>query len=191
MNTKDFNNCRQLFSKEEIEQLCSLYLEGKLDVEEEQVLAKILVKSSYTGEIVKETLFLMGITASQSHMIKKNGYFRKKPGATKSNIGWSLFNMLKTCVAAVCIIFSVSMIWNYFNPSRIYEEPVYEVYVNGEKISDPEQCKLMALKSYEKSQRFIAEMNAIQNKKLVDFEKKKLDADSKYKEMQSYLNEIN
>lgn len=191
MNTKDFNNCRQLFSKEEIEQLCSLYLKGKLDVEEEQVLAKILVRSSYTGEIVKETLFLMGITASESYMIKKNGYFRKKHEATKSNIGWSLFNMLKTSIAAVCIIFSVSMIWNYFIPSRIYEEPVYEVYVNGKKISDPEQCKLMALKSYEKSQRFIAEMNAIQNKKLVDFEKKKLDADSKYKEMQSYLNEIN
>ncbi len=191
MNTKDFNSFRQVFSNEEIEQLCSLYMEGNLDMEEEKALAKILASSTYSGEIVEETLFLMGMSASESYLIKEDADVRNKRNAVKFGIARSLFNILKTSAAAVCVVFAVSMIWNYFNPSHICDEPVYEVYADGKKISDPEQCRLMALMSYEKSQRFIAEMKAIQNEKLVDFEKKKMDADNKFKEMQTYLREIN
>lgn len=191
MNTKDFNSFRQVFSNEVIEQLCSLYMEGNLDMEEEKALAKILASSTYSGEIVEETLFLMGMSASESYLIKEDADVRNKRNAVKFGIARSLFNILKTSAAAVCVVFAVSMIWNYFNPSHICDEPVYEVYADGKKISDPEQCRLMALMSYEKSQRFIAEMKAIQNEKLVDFEKKKMDADNKFKEMQTYLREIN
>lgn len=191
MNTKDFNNIRQVYSKEEIEQLCTLYMEGILDVEEEKALAKILAGSTYSGEIVEETLFLMGVSASESYMVKEDADARNKRKDVKFGMARSLFNILKTSAAAVCVVFAVSMIWNYFNPSQIGGEPVYEVYADGNKISDPEQCRQMALRSYEKSQRFIAEMKAIQNEKLVDFEKKKMDADNKYEEMQTYLREIN
>lgn len=191
MNTKDFNNIRQVYSKEEIEQLCTLYMEGILDVEEEKALAKILAGSAYSGEIVEETLFLMGVSASESYMVKEDADVRNKRKDVKFGMARSLFNILKTSAAAVCVVFAVSMIWNYFNPSQIGGGSVYEVYADGNKISDPEQCRQMALRSYEKSQRFIAEMKAIQNEKLVDFEKKKMDADNKYEEMQTYLREIN
>ncbi|MDE6096249.1 MAG: hypothetical protein K2G52_08675 [Muribaculaceae bacterium] len=95
----------------------------------------------------------------------------------------SLYKIVMTCAACVAMIMGVSSVWNYFckPPENTMS---YEVYVDGKKISDKDQSKEIALKTYEESQRFIAKMHEIEAETLRHAEQKK-------REMESILERMN
>ncbi len=123
---------KEILSQKEVETLCSLYLDGKLTVSEERDLERVLSmsssKNSYKGEIVEETLFVMGIA---------NGVPRK--GASKKTVHGILYHILRTSAAAVLLLFGVSILWGYLGGHTAYDnsEIVCEVYVDGVKVTEP------------------------------------------------------
>lgn len=192
MNTKRSNKPRVPFSREELEELCLLYMEGSLDRREEKALMQLLTESGLSGEPFDEVLFLMGLSASETrncglsadNAVRSVGNgINGQVGCKKLRMSESLYKIVMTCAACVAMIMGVSSVWNYFckPPENTMS---YEVYVDGKKISDKDRSKEIALKTYEESQRFIAKMHEIEAETLRHAEQKK-------RKMESILERMN
>lgn len=146
-----------ILSQKEVETLCSLYLDGKLKISEERDLKRVLSGSSYKGELVEETLFVMGIAA---------GVPRRN--TSKIPVRHILYRILRASAAVVVLLFGVSLLWNYLGGHGANDDSdtVYEVYVDGVKITDPVKSKQMALERYNTSMRLIAEMQEKEQNKM-------------------------
>lgn len=148
---------KEILSQKEVETLCSLYLDGNLNVSEERDLETVLSNSNYKGEIVEETLFVMGIAA---------GVPRR--GTSKKTMHGILYRILCTSAAAVILLFGVSVLWSYLGGHTAFNnsEIVCEVYVDGVKVTDPVKSKQMAIESYNRSMRLLAEIQEREQTKL-------------------------
>ena len=62
---KDFNN---IAKRNELEELCRLFIYGRLSVEEENDLALVLSYSQERGGIIDETIFLLGLEIGRAHV---------------------------------------------------------------------------------------------------------------------------
>lgn len=164
MNRRDFNIL-------DIEILCRLYREGKLDAEEERLLAVILPSCGFESDIIDETIFLMGLEkiAGKQHMANVNSStpseLKRIHGQAKTPL---LINVLKrivaTSVAAAALISIVSFGWDQITGRAT--TPVCEVYVEGIKVADDDPRLALALNDYHKNMEMIAEMRRMEKEKL-------------------------
>lgn len=163
MNTENYNNMKSNLTLKEIEDLCDLYMEGVLDPSEERDLATVISLAGYKSSKIEETLFLIGLSrivantdtqsSDQESFVKdsiknNNGRFLRK----------ALFKIIRTSAAAVIMILGVGAVWNSTYGLKEPEEYVYEVYIDGKLVTDPQLSMNLAMEAYQESERQISEM---------------------------------
>ncbi len=156
---------REKLTLKEIEDLCDLYIEGVLSPQEEHDLATVISLLDYKSPKIEETLFLMGL----SRIVARNDAESSSQDSSKIestkkyntvSLRKALFKILKTSAAAVILILLVGTFWNAVSGLNRSEDTVYEVYIDGKLVTDPQECMNLALKAFRESER---QINDIQN----------------------------
>lgn len=157
------------YDKNKVEELCRLYMEGRLTLEEEKDLQRLLAHiEEENSDVVDETLFLMGISkaVSKSSAIPETvaiaaGSPQSLPRRRRL---WGRLVKIGSAAAVVAVAFTVG--WHFHKSESTAEGEVCEVYAFGEKITDKKKCREMAMESYRNSMGLIARMRQLEEEKM-------------------------
>ncbi|MEZ3549795.1 MAG: hypothetical protein K1W02_03555 [Muribaculaceae bacterium] len=170
---KDFNN---IAKRNELEELCRLFIDGRLSVEEENDLALVLSYSQERGGIIDETIFLLGleriVKADKATAAEDEKSASASARRHKNGMAWTLARILKVSACAAVVMVLVSVVWNMaFPTSSSPEENKYAVFIEGKEVSDKATARRIAQEEYEKSMRFLAEMTRLEDATIKEISK--------------------
>ena len=156
----------------EIEELCRLYQDGEFSLKEEKYLETVL-SNLYVGgsEVIDETLFLMGIskTVSKSAAMSESSVADAKRPRHKRRNPFGRLIKIGSAAAVVAAVLAVG--WHFYRQDNSAGNEVYEVYAFGEKVTDREKSREMALESYNRSMELLARMKQLEEEKMSAAEK--------------------
>lgn len=150
---------KDIMTKQELEQLCSLYFEGSMDREEEKALRAILTQQvlQEADGIIAEAFFVMGIERATAKR-------EKTPKSGRDMLLGAFRRIAIASVAATVMIGCVSAIWSFLaSDVNTIDSGVYIVYCNGVRIDDPAEAKRIAMANYNEQMARMEEMQRIQN----------------------------
>ncbi len=141
-------------SKEDIERLCSLYMEGQLSVAEEHDLSILLSQYvDYDSELIDDTLLIMGLSRSAA-----------VSGGCKSKKKTWFCHLFTAGTAAAVLLAMIGMGWHFMahKGRDMGPETIFEVYVGGKKVLDTEKSREIALEKYNSSMELLANMRQLE-----------------------------
>lgn len=148
-------------SKEELEQLCQLYIECRLTVLEETELEYVLARSKYSSRIIDETRQLMSV---QPQLFKTNVKVGKTPYLPRKLARWTVATAASIAIlAGIGVSLHKNVVAN--------NNPVYIAYADGHELSS-QHAKIKVEAEMQKADDFlrhIDELQAEEEYKLNDF----------------------
>lgn len=134
-------------SQQELEELCSLFIECKLSILEERELHYVLLKTDKDSALIRETKAIMGI----EHRISLSGHEKdyKKPFYRRLSFYRVAASIAVVAALGASIIFTDN---SPFSASANMECIVYShgVRVSGERANDIAQASINQIEEFEK-----------------------------------------
>lgn len=146
MNMKSDMTSLKPLTISELEDLSLLWFDCRLSRSDERMLMKVLAESPLSSPLIDETRALMGLESVQ-----------KKHMRSKSR---TVFRRLRvwTAAAVVVLVAAVGVTMSLHTPSE--ESNMYVVYIGGERVTDDELARQMAMARYQESMRMLEETQA-------------------------------